>query len=83
MVGNGRYQSRLNAKDDEEYQHGLAVQDLSRGQELLQNCPKDLVVVLTGARHVLGWFTDNNLGKIEMLSLSEAYGRYWKISFSS
>jgi hypothetical protein len=41
-------------KDDDEYQRGLAVQDLSCGQEVLQHCPKDFVVVLTGARHVLG-----------------------------
>jgi hypothetical protein len=39
MVGNGRYHSRLYAKDDEEYQDGLALQDLSCGQEWLQNCP--------------------------------------------
>jgi hypothetical protein len=54
MVGNGRYISLLYAKDDEEYQDGLALQDLSCGQEWLQNCPKDFVVKLTGARHVLG-----------------------------
>jgi hypothetical protein len=62
-------------KDDDEYHHGLAVQDLTCGQELPQNFPKVFVVVLTGAIHVLGWFTDNNLEKIKMLSLSEAYGR--------
>jgi hypothetical protein len=47
-------------KDDDEYQHGLAVQDLSCGQDLLQHCPKDFLIVLSGARHVLGKLTDNN-----------------------
>jgi hypothetical protein len=30
---------------------------------LLQHCPKDSMVILTGARHVFGWFKEKNPGK--------------------